>query len=77
MSPRLNVRLALRKESLVTYSSAKLVVLLALVVATSWAPSSARAVVDNGQGPSLTSLGPLAFSADAPAEPELPVVKTT
>src|SRR6185295_11001779 len=40
------------------------VVLLALVVATSWAPSSARAVVDSGQGPALTSLGPLAFSAD-------------
>ncbi len=42
----------------------KLVVLLALIVVTSWMPSSARAVAVNGRGPTLTSLGPLVFSAD-------------
>ncbi len=46
------------------HSSAKLVVLLGFVVATSWAPSSARAIAESGQGPSLTSIGPLTFSAD-------------
>jgi hypothetical protein len=42
----------------------KLWVLVALVVATSWAPSSARAVVETGQGPKLTSIGPLTFAQD-------------
>jgi hypothetical protein len=46
------------------HSSVKLVALLALIVVTSWAPSSARAVAESGQGPKLTALGPLAFSAD-------------
>jgi hypothetical protein len=48
----------------VKHSYAKLVVLLALVVATSWAPSSARSLAESGQNPTLTSVGPLAFSAD-------------
>jgi hypothetical protein len=38
--------------------------LLALVVCTSWSAPSARAVAVTGQGPTLTSLGPLTFSAD-------------
>ena len=46
------------------HSSAKLFVLLALVVATSWGPSSARGVAESGQNPALTSIGPLAFAAD-------------
>jgi hypothetical protein len=37
---------------------------LALVVVTSWAPSSARAVAESGQGPKLTSIGPLTFAQD-------------
>jgi hypothetical protein len=48
----------------VKHSSARLFVLLALVVATSWGPSSARGVAETGQSPALTSVGPLAFAAD-------------
>jgi hypothetical protein len=52
----------------VKYSYARRLVLLAVlaspVVATSWAPSSARGVAESGQSPSLTSVGPLAFAAD-------------
>ena len=43
---------------------AKLIILLALVIVASWSPSSARAVAETGQSPALTSVGPLAFSAD-------------
>jgi len=39
-------------------------VFLALVVVTSWVPSSARAVAQAGQGPSMASIGPLAFGPD-------------
>jgi hypothetical protein len=42
----------------------KLWVLIALVVLTSWVPSSARAVAQTGQGPSMASIGPLAFGPD-------------
>jgi hypothetical protein len=38
--------------------------LLVLVVVTSWTPSSARAVAETGQGPKMTSIGPLTFNAD-------------
>ncbi len=42
----------------------KLWVFIALVVLTSWVPSSARGVAETGQGPALTSIGPLTFGAD-------------
>jgi len=42
----------------------KIWVLAALVVVSSWAPSSARAVAETGQGPTLTSIGPLTFGQD-------------
>jgi hypothetical protein len=42
----------------------KLWVLIVLVVATSWAPSSARGIAENGLGPTLSSIGPLAFGPD-------------
>ena len=42
----------------------KLWMLIALVVLVSWAPSSARAVAETGQGPKMASIGPLVFSAD-------------
>jgi len=42
----------------------KLWVFIALVVVTSWAPSSARGIAESGQGPALTSIGPLAFGPD-------------
>jgi hypothetical protein len=42
----------------------KLWLLIALVVVTSWAPSSARAVAETGQGPKLSSIGPLVFAQD-------------
>ena len=42
----------------------KLWLLIALVVVTSWAPSSARAVAETGQGPKLNSIGPLTFAQD-------------
>lgn len=38
--------------------------LVAVVVVASWAPSSARAVAESGQGPRLTSIGPLTFAQD-------------
>ncbi len=37
---------------------------IVLVVLTSWIPSSARGVAEAGQGPALTSIGPLTFGAD-------------
>jgi len=42
----------------------KIWVLVALVVVTSWAPSSARAVAESGLGPKLASIGPLTFAQD-------------
>jgi hypothetical protein len=42
----------------------KLWLLIALVVATSWVPSSARAVAETGQGAKLASIGPLTFAPD-------------
>ena len=42
----------------------KLWVFIVLVVVTSWVPSSARGVAESGQGPALTSIGPLTFGAD-------------
>jgi hypothetical protein len=42
----------------------KLWVFIVLVVVTSWVPSSARGVAETGQGPALTSIGPLTFGAD-------------
>lgn len=45
------------------HSSATLFALVALVAATSWGPS-ARGIAETGQSPALTSVGPLAFSAD-------------
>ena len=42
----------------------KLWVFIVLVVLTSWVPSSARGVAETGQGPALTSIGPLTFGAD-------------
>ena len=42
----------------------KLWVFIVLVVATSWAPSSARGIAESGLGPALTSIGPLAFGPD-------------
>src|SRR5688572_31807500 len=45
-------------------SSLKLCGFIVLAVVTSWAPSSARGVAETGQGPKLTSIGPLAFGAD-------------
>ena len=39
-------------------------VLVVLVASASWTSSSARMVAESGQGPTLTSVGPLAFSAD-------------
>ena len=41
-----------------------IVVVVALVAGAAWTTSSARAVAESGQGPKLTSVGPLAFSAD-------------
>jgi len=37
---------------------------IVFVVLTSWVPSSARGVAETGQGPALTSIGPLAFGPD-------------
>src|SRR5262245_38597223 len=42
----------------------KLWVFIVLVVVTSWVPSSARGVAETGQGPALTSIGPLTFGSD-------------
>ncbi len=42
----------------------KLWALIALVVVTSWTPSSARAVAETGQGPKLSAIGPLTFGQD-------------
>ena len=42
----------------------KLWVFIVLVVASSWAPSSARGIAESGLGPALTSIGPLAFGPD-------------
>jgi hypothetical protein len=42
----------------------KLWLLIALVVVTSWAPSSARAVAETGQGAKMASIGPLVFGPD-------------
>ena len=42
----------------------KLWVFIVLVVLTSWVPSSARGVAETGQGPALTSIGPLTFGVD-------------
>lgn len=38
--------------------------LLAFIAATSWAPSAARGVAATGQGPTMASIGPLAFGPD-------------
>jgi len=46
------------------HSHMKFWLLVALVVVASWAPSSARAVAVAGQGPSMASIGPLAFGPD-------------
>jgi hypothetical protein len=48
----------------VKHAFLRIAVLVALVAWGSWTTSSARAVAESGQGPSLTSIGPLAFSAD-------------
>jgi len=45
-------------------SLSKLWVLIAVVVFASWSSSSAREVAQAGQGPSLASIGPLAFAPD-------------
>ena len=45
-------------------SHVNLWLLVALVVVTSWAPSTAQAVSQTGQGPQLRSIGPLAFGPD-------------
>src|SRR5262245_53879590 len=37
---------------------------IVLVVLTSWVPSSARAVAESGQGPALTSIGPMTFGPE-------------
>jgi hypothetical protein len=42
----------------------KLFVLLVILVLASWTPSSARQASTSGQGPKLTSMGPLAFGPD-------------
>lgn len=42
----------------------KLSLVLAIVLATSSAPSSARAVAETGTGPKLASMGPMAFGPD-------------
>ncbi len=42
----------------------RLWVLVALAIATSWAPSSARAVAETGVGPKLAAIGPLTFAQD-------------
>jgi hypothetical protein len=42
----------------------KLWILIVVVVFTSWSPSSARAIAETGQGPTLQSMGPLAFGPD-------------
>ena len=47
-------------RSLITKS----LVLLAIVALSSWTPSSARQATSAGQGPALTSMGPLAFGPD-------------
>ncbi len=46
------------------HSHTKFWLLVALVVVASWAPSSARAVAVAGQGPTMASIGPLAFGPD-------------
>jgi len=43
---------------------ARLWLFVALVVVTSWVPSSARAAAQTGQGPTMASIGPLAFGPD-------------
>ena len=43
---------------------ARLSVLVAIVAVGSWAPTAARVAADAGQGPKMTSIGPLTFSAD-------------
>src|SRR5262245_26106705 len=52
------------KGALLMHSKTKFWLLIALLVATSWAPSSARAVAQSGQGPKMASIGPLAFGPD-------------
>ena len=42
----------------------KLWLFIVLVVLTSWVPSSARGVAETGQGPALTSIGPMTFGPD-------------
>ena len=46
------------------HSQTKFWLLIALLVATSWASSSARALAQAGQGPTMASIGPLAFGPD-------------
>ena len=46
------------------HSQTKFWLLIALLVATSWAPSAARGAVDTGQGPKMASIGPLTFGPD-------------
>jgi hypothetical protein len=46
------------------HSQTKFCLLIALLVATSWAPSAARGAVDTGQGPMMASIGPLTFGPD-------------
>src|SRR5262245_56013882 len=62
VGPR-SYRKAHRKEHFMR-SLAKFWLLVALVVAASWAPSSAREVAVTGQGPAMASIGPLAFGPD-------------
>ena len=42
----------------------KLWLFIVLVILTSWVPSSARGVAETGQGPALTSIGPMTFGPD-------------
>lgn len=42
----------------------RLFVLVAILAVSSWTPSSARQAVASGQGPTLTSMGPLTFGPD-------------
>ena len=46
------------------HSQTKFWLLIALLVATSWAPSAARGVAETGQGPKMASIGPLTFGPD-------------
>ena len=45
-------------------AAVKALLLVAFIASASLSPSSARAIAVTGQGPSLTSIGPLAFGPD-------------